>query len=255
MYMYLYTVGDSPVEFSWVQCLGRLFSSLWSILMALVRDLIVNDIHYLYMYMYRKWIYQRDSCGQILGPNRCTCIHVLVYIVPNVCSVHTLNWMYPNPLPCVSTNGERERERVVHTFMCCIHMYMYNCMCWPMHVVCMCMCVYEEREMYMCAKYLMCIRMYHSTTPGTSQRMFLCYCSPLSRSPCWGCGSAPPPGLGLHSGWLSGSSLFTVLLVTRSIAMYYPLCLLHQYMQVRIFCYKWNIWLRGVAMCNWFDFE
>ena len=52
--------------------------------------------------------------------------------------------------------------------------------------------------------------LYLSLQVATSQKIFLCYSSPLSHSPCWGCDSAPPTGPGLHSGWLSGNSLFTV---------------------------------------------
>ena len=102
----------------------------------------------------------------------------------------------------------------------------------------MCVCVWIKRErkklmcMYMYAKFNVHVHMYYSITPGTLQRMFLCYYSPLSRSHYWGCGSAPPPGPGLHSGWLCGRLLFTVLSVIGSIAMYYPLYSLHQFMLV-----------------------
>ena len=67
------------------------------------------------------------------------------------------------------------------------------------------------------------------TTPDTSQRMYPCYLlfTPLQHSLCWGCGSVPPPGPGLHSGWLTGSLVLTILSDIRSI----PLCtyLVHQY--------------------------
>ncbi len=91
--------------------------------------------------------------------------------------------------------------------------------------------VEREREMYMYIHVCVHVK-YECITPGTLQRMFLCYYSPLYRSHYWGCGSAPPPGPGLHSGWLSGSSFFTVLSVIRSIDLYCPLYLLLQSMQV-----------------------
>ena len=70
--------------------------------------------------------------------------------------------------------------------------------------------------------YMLLIHILHSLI-GTSPKMSQCYSSLPSPSVSWGCGSAPPTGLELHSGWLSGSLLFTVLLVTRSIAMCFPL--------------------------------
>ena len=37
----MFAVGDSAVEFFRVQCLGRLFSSLWGILLALVSMCVI----------------------------------------------------------------------------------------------------------------------------------------------------------------------------------------------------------------------
>ena len=84
------------------------------------------------------------------------------------------------------------------------------------------------------------LKLFVPATPGTLLRIFLCSYSPLSLSPCWGCGSAPPTGRGLHSGWLSGSSLSTVFSVTRSIAMYCPLYPLLQSMQVHMCTHLYN---------------
>ena len=78
------------------------------------------------------------------------------------------------------------------------------------------------------------LKLFVPATSGTSLRIFLCCYSPLSLSPCWGCGSARPTGRGFRSGWLSGSSLSTVFLVTRSIAMCCPLYPLLQSMQVHV---------------------